>query len=123
MNNFQIADTVKCGVKMSGLYSDREFKQGEIVHLISGETFDKPSKYTVQIGSVHFLDKNIMFMNHSCNPNTEISGNKIIAKSDISKGEELTFDYNTTESFLSSPFICDDCGKVIKGNSLHSIVR
>lgn len=37
-------------------------------------------------------------MNHSCDPNTWMQGDeKLIARRDVQKGEEVTYDYGTTE--------------------------
>ncbi|MBI4836307.1 MAG: SET domain-containing protein-lysine N-methyltransferase [Candidatus Abawacabacteria bacterium] len=55
--------------------------------------------------------------NHSCSPNTGLSGSiVIVAMRDIAPGEELAFDYAISETFFSS-FEChcgsSNCRKVI----------
>jgi SET domain-containing protein len=47
-------------------------------------------------------------MNHSCDPNLaiDVSRRLIVARRPIAAGEELCFDYHTTEWELHEPFIC-----------------
>jgi hypothetical protein len=86
------------------------------------------------------------FINHKCKPNSKVKylsgrggwgdrfdvfhattrveklgkkrGRKIrfIALKNIEIGEQITFDYNTTEYKIFQPFKCDCHGKLIKGN-------
>jgi SET domain-containing protein len=49
-------------------------------------------------------------MNHSFEPNCLILGQEIIALNDIDTGEELTFNYNETETKIAYPFIDIDTG-------------
>ncbi len=61
--------------------------------------------------------------NHSCNPNAGIRGQIILeARRDIKKGEEITYDYETSDiSFFGKPMICHcnakNCRKTINGHS------
>jgi len=68
------------------------------------------TNYSLQIGMNEFVDINERtlgsFINHSCNPNLmmrypkdkmDFKGYYFIAARDIEAGEELTYDYNTTE--------------------------
>ena len=48
-------------------------------------------------------------MNHACEPNAAIRGRGVAAIRPISAGEEVTFDYNTTEYDMAAPFACR-CG-------------
>ena len=41
----------------------------------------------------------------------------VVARRDIAKGDEITFNYNDTEAKLASPFNCNCCDKLIKGRS------
>lgn len=55
----------------------------------------------------------VKYINHSCNPNLKVIAKKsactLEAIKDISAGEALTFDYDTTEWDMASPFDCG-CG-------------
>ena len=63
----------------------------------------------------------VHLLNHHCNPNAEIweiadiEEGLVVAKCDIAAGEEITFDYETTESILAAPFKCDCHGNWIRG--------
>ena len=59
-------------------------------------------------------------MNHHCDPNTKIVVPNftmpfVSAIKNIEIGEELTFNYETTEAELANPFQCDCHGKWIRG--------
>lgn len=63
----------------------------------------------------------VEFMNHSCNPNVGIKGQIIlVARRNILPGEEVCFDYETTETNQES-FLCNcgekNCRKKITGNA------
>jgi SET domain-containing protein len=49
--------------------------------------------------------------------NTAVRKPVLVSTREIEEGEEITFDYNITESTLAHPFICNCCGKEIKGKS------
>jgi len=76
------------------------------------------SPEAVQLGEDEFIDTNEYvpedFINHSCNPNTKINFNTMnfVAIKDIKKGEEITYNYLTTEYDLvkqKTDFKCE-CG-------------
>lgn len=62
-----------------------------------------------------------VFVNHSCRPNAAVRGQALVATRDIAPGEEITFDYTTTESELAEPFHCR-CGfcdgQLIRGRTV-----
>ena len=93
-------------------------------HLFSvdGNSTTMPTRHSVQIGpSLHIdlpdgygpdeiLDRFYWrFMNHSCEPSAIIRGLDVLALRPIQPGEEVTFDYNTTEYEMAEPFECR-CG-------------
>jgi len=49
------------------------------------------------------------FLNHGCEPNVALRGVEVLALRDIAAGEEITFDYETTEFEMAVPFKCR-CG-------------
>lgn len=69
------------------------------------------------------LDKPSRFFNHNCDPNAGIKGkNELFALKNISKGEEIAFDYSTTVGkdikwFMSCKCDSKNCRKKI-GNVL-----
>ena len=85
---------------------------GEVLEFI-GELVDRPSKYSLQVGEdLHLLapeGEPWRYLNHSCDPNARMAGMKLLALRDIAPGDEVTFDYNTTEWAMATPFTCG-CG-------------
>ncbi|MCO6500381.1 MAG: SET domain-containing protein-lysine N-methyltransferase [Vicingus serpentipes] len=111
------------------LITNRELIKEEIILNFKGDITSQPSKYSIQIGKNEHLDvpERKMgtpdyywaFLNHSCAPNTYIKNKRLIALTDIPAGTELTFNYNTTEYDMATPFTCNcqdqNCLKEIKG--------
>lgn len=63
--------------------------------------------------------------NHSCDPNAVIHGpHQLVARRDIAKGEEVCFDYATTDSSPYDEFSCQcgtaDCRGLVTGNDWKS---
>lgn len=98
---------------------------------VHGVFVDRPSKYSVQVDEcLHVelpgaegLTQNPdlhpwRYLNHSCDPNATLEGLHLVALRPIRRWEEITFDYNTTEFEMSTPFACNcgHCdGAVIRG--------
>lgn len=101
---------------------------GEVLEFV-GELVLRPSRYSLQVGEgLHLLapegDEDPRYawryLNHSCEPNAGMAGMRLVALRDIARGEEVTFDYNTTEWEMAAPFECGcgACGgRVIGGYS------
>jgi hypothetical protein len=122
-----------------GVFADCDYKAGDLVvtgflpehHALSTE----PSKYTVQtdIDKHWWMDLPASFINHSCHPNLGLkppSNNTtsavydFYAKRNIKAGEQLFWDYETTEYEISEKFNCQcgapNCRKSLKGFRHHS---
>ncbi len=91
----------------------RAAKPGDTVFRLEGSIVDTPSKYTLQIGRDEHLappeDSTIppwRFVNHDCAPNVWIRDRQMVALRPIEEGEEITFDYNSTEYDMADPFEC-----------------
>ena len=57
-------------------------------------------------------------LNHACDPNARIVGRELRALRAIRASEEITFDYETTEWDMASPFPCGCArcgGRTIRG--------
>lgn len=103
-----------------------------ILHL-EGVVIQEPTKYSIQVDTHQHLEipENInpfsisayhwKFLNHSCLPNGyfNMQDKTFRALKNILKGEEITFNYNTTEYKLATPFQCQchsgNCYGEIKG--------
>lgn len=91
-----------------------DFEAGETIFYLSGEIIDHPTKYTIQLDEhEHVLTRDSLWqsMNHGCEPNVRIDTAKreMQAARRIKAGEELNFNYNSTEWSMTSPFPCG-CG-------------
>ena len=102
---------VKSKIEGRGLFAIKPIKKGEIVaikggHIIDWKTLKKHEKLIgasyIQIDDGFVLapltksevEKVMMFLNHSCNPNVGVRGEiTFVAIRDVRTGEELTIDY------------------------------
>lgn len=104
------------------LVAVRPVAAGARLFQIEGEKTDQPTRYSVQIGeNLHvdlgaghsgeeILDRYFWrFMNHSCEPNTLLRSQEVIASHDIEPWADVTFNYNTTEYEMAEAFACH-CG-------------
>lgn len=98
------------------------FAAGERILVIDGEVVTRPSRFSVQVGDGRHLEvpppdrdrhredlsdhHPWRFLNHSCAPNAAVRGRDVLATRDVLPGEEITFDYETTEWELADPFPC-----------------
>ncbi|HVV26168.1 MAG TPA: SET domain-containing methyltransferase [Candidatus Saccharimonadales bacterium] len=103
MNDF--VTITKTTAKGSGVFAAKNIKKGQLV--VHGRGLYRVKDRTVhsfQLGKDKFmqLDKLARSINHSCEPNlgvrnNDCNGYDFIALRDIKAGEELTWDYETTE--------------------------
>ena len=111
----------KAGFK--GVYAEHAIKQDSVIFNLRGTISTRPSKYTIQLGSnrhLNFpairrpnddLDYCWQYLNHCCEPNgyMNTAERTFRALRDIAPGEEISFNYLTTESEMAEPFHCH-CG-------------
>jgi hypothetical protein len=104
------------------LVAVRPVRRGERLFVIEGRETPVPTRYSVQVGWERHLDQDDArdahdrvarrywrYMNHGCDPTTRILDRQVFARRDIEAGEDVTFDYNTTEWEMAEPFECR-CG-------------
>lgn len=91
---------------------------GDVVLAVSGRIVATPSRHTLQIGRAAHVDAELdeagryppwRFVNHGCAANTTLVGQNLVALRPIAVGDEVTFDYETTEWDMAAPFVCA-CG-------------
>ena len=106
-----------------GVYALQPVSQHSVIFYLRGDVVARPSKYTIQLGSNEHLtfpakrkrndvlDYCWQYLNHCCAPNGYINTaeRSFRALRDIAPGEEITFNYLTTESEMAMPFDCN-CG-------------
>lgn len=107
--------------------AEKPINKGDTVFNLEGDRSSQASKYTIQVDVQKHLNPflDIMsewkFVNHSCDPNVWIDTVELKMKAlrNIVRGEEICFNYNTTEYEMVSPFKCncgsDKCYGEIKG--------
>jgi len=115
--------------KGRGLFAASDIPAGTVVARYLGRPrwiWDIPKRlweHCFQVGYDQYLapskGSHGWFINHSCNPNSGIAGERtIVALRDISSGEELTFDYSTNVGWegFTMPCSCGakGCRKVIR---------
>ena len=78
-----------------------------------GEIYDHPTTYTVQVDDnkhINSIQGTCEYTCASCDPNCyfklEDDVLTLVALRDIEKGEQITFNYCTTEFIMSTPFNC-----------------
>ncbi len=104
------------------LIANRPVAAGEHLFTVVGELSHRPTKYTVQVGPAMHIDvpaeydfEAILdrfywrFMNHGCDPTVTIKGREVVSLKPIEFGQDITFNYNTTEYDMAEPFACR-CG-------------
>lgn len=98
-----------------GLVSARAFAPGETILEATGVIRGRPTRTSLQIDRDRHLDVPEgaasatypwQFLEHACRPNAAFRGQRLEALVAIAPGDELTFDYETTEWELGSPFAC-----------------
>jgi len=104
------------------LFSKRPFQVGEVVCEVTGEEISFPNRYSVQVArNLHINVKEpVKYINHHCTGNIELKEREFLAISKIEIGDEISFNYNSTEDILAEPFNCFRCGKEIKGRVFES---
>lgn len=114
------ARAVDCGDAMA-VVATGDLAPGDVILLIVGRTVPRPSRHTVQVGAFEHVapfadatgnvarDHAWPFLNHGCQPNAALRGRTLVALEPIAAGDEVTFDYDTTEWDIADPFACG-CG-------------
>lgn len=104
----------------AGVFAAKTYMRGDQLLPLCGRASTTASRYSIQTG----VDRHIepasstngaaiapapwKYLNHSCDPNLEIDLEVecFIARRGIAAGEELSFNYLTTEWEMASPFDC-----------------
>lgn len=127
------------------LIAARDIAQGTTILAIEGVECAMPTRHSVQFGPrLHItppaglvdgsdtlpnieghMDGHFgwRYLDHSCAPNCTLDGRLLIAIRPIRAGEKISFDYETTEHTISSPFKCScgSCdGRMIVGHGARS---
>jgi hypothetical protein len=95
---------------------ENQLKANDVVLELKGEILQSPTRESIQLGpNQHIFDKTGQFINHACNPTCKIVGRTVVVIDKLSKGDSVTFDYNSNEDVVSFPFYCNCHHKLISG--------
>lgn len=101
-------ESVRVGPGVSGLgvFAKRPILEGETILTFHGQeiSFEEAvargpwEGHTLQVGPTSYLDLEPpgVYANHSCNPNSGIQDNRLVALRAIRAGEEIVWDYSTS---------------------------
>ena len=137
MGDHSIDETTECtaGEYVDGhhrLVATRDFEIEDHILRLRGEIIEYPSRFSVQIGPGQHMEVPAdvqvkqpldryrwRFLNHSCEPNAKFENRNLVTIREIKASEQITFDYNTTEYDLATPFEChcksDSCCGLVRG--------
>jgi hypothetical protein len=92
------------------LRSSKNFKIGQPIHILQRNIIPERDKYSIQLKKgediIHVIDPHFKYCNHSFTPNCAITPAGVVyALVPIQDGDELTFNYLTTEDEISHPFV------------------
>ncbi|KAJ3028022.1 UNVERIFIED_CONTAM: hypothetical protein HDU68_002605 [Siphonaria sp. JEL0065] len=108
----------------SRLVSKVELKPGQVLASLEAMTSAPEKRYsTVQVGPNSHVELNsdLLYMNHSCDPNVvlDVDHKVVAAAKPILPGDAITFFYPSTEWEMNQPFECwcgsPKCLKHVKG--------
>ena len=115
----------------TALVARRPVAAGETVLRLAGNIIAEPTRYTLQLGEDQHIEPPLVsetplpsetedslwrFTNHSSRgANTYVKGRAFVAREPIAEGDEITFDYNTTEYDMAAPFPCWETGSMVRG--------
>ncbi len=103
---------IHAGEVVSRLEADQPMVLIAEVKTWSEEAQDELLHYGYEVSETHIVQEqgDERFMNHSCDPNTWwLDDETMIARRDIQPGEEITYDYATTEIQIDFEMNCR-CG-------------
>jgi hypothetical protein len=100
-----------CGLLGASVVAREPIGRNQPLLRIAGPVRRRPSRYTLQVGAHAHIDPAGQlwgFVNHSCDPNCRFDFARwwLVAARPIAAGEELSFNYLTTEWDMASPFAC-----------------
>ncbi len=134
----QSAIEVRDNNGFKGIFAKEAVAENSVVFYLKGAISTTPTKYTIQLGHrrhLNFpttrriddeLDYCWQYLNHSCEPNGYMDTVEMTFRAlrDIAPGEEITFNYLTTESEMAEPFNCicgsASCFEFIQGRNFLS---
>jgi SET domain-containing protein len=98
--NLENVEVREVSGKGKGLFAKKNFKKGDLIWVLYGDTVNYATDYTIPINEFEKVEPRLamsvgQFMNHSCDPNIhpDKTGRNYLATRDIEQGEELATNY------------------------------
>jgi len=102
------------------LIVSKEYTKGTVIHTLKGEMYTEPSRTTIEVGKdQHVDDPYGIYINHSFTPSCLIINDTVVAGNDMKSGDEITFNYNVSETKMATPFTDNHTGEMVSGNSVN----
>jgi len=99
-----------------GLYSLQEYKINTKIRRLEGDIRNKPTRTSIEIGhNKHIEDHYGKYMNHSFEPSCKIDDGYIVSIRDIENEDEITFNYNDSETKMAYPFKDNQTNELVSG--------
>ena len=103
-----------------GVFATQNFAPGEPIVVLESKFRASSTQYSIQIDVKKHLDTEgsiAAFLNHSCHPNARFMPESLtfVALQPIKEGDEITFNYLSTEWDMAVPFECKCGSKLCKG--------
>lgn len=105
---------IERSVSFRCLVANIAFPKGAVVlDLQDGVEYPQPNYMTFDLRDCHLYHPIGRYINHSCEPNSSVDvlNRHIIALNHIHSGDEITFNYLTSERVITAPFDCR-CGSI-----------
>jgi SET domain-containing protein len=121
-----VSPKVRAGRSLKGwaLYARAPIAAEEVIVELDGPIVERNTETSIQIGEGVYMDGNgdiDDYINHACRPNGYVcfADMSFRALRPIAVGEEITYNYNSTEFDMEEGFICrcgaEDCLGLVQG--------
>ena len=129
---------IKDNQGFKGIFAKESIAKGAVILYLKGTISSQPTKFTIEIGANRHLtlpavrntddelDYCWQYLNHNCEPTGYLNTAELTFRAlrDIAAGEEINFNYLTTESEMAVPFACNcgstNCFGLIRGHHFLS---
>ncbi|MGM5488847.1 MAG: SET domain-containing protein [Nanobdellota archaeon] len=118
----------KSGIEGHGLFANQDINKGDCIGTVEGplvpdtqqsyDTYGEDHLHPISLTHAIVNQSLTRYTNHSCEPNAGLKdGLSLVAMRDITKGEEITIDYDTLEYEWEMDCNCQStgCRKKLRG--------
>lgn len=116
--NVEVSDSYTV-IGQKALIASQDIPSSTVIFTFRNQTTDQRTRTSIQVDTEKHIEAGNFgsYTNHSCSPNSVIRSRIVdkqadvvlITLQDVKKGEELTFDYATTETDLTAELKKQEC--------------